>query len=297
MKNVGSQCGCRARNAPHTIEVAQELARERGGVCLSDTYKNSRAKLEWRCAAGHEWKASLDSVKHGRTWCPTCSRCSRSAQLSIEVASMLAEAKGGVCLSTEYKNIALKLHWRCASGHEFYASLNTVKNIGTWCPHCAGNAKLSIQIAQQLAKEKGGHCLSDVYRNSGALLQWACAQGHSWKASLNSIRHHRSWCPTCAENIYRVSRRRRLGLDVAQAYASTHSGQCLSSEYINVKQKMRWRCAAGHEWDASLASMKYRGSWCPKCSQAHNCSTPEMRVRKAMEASFPGQRLGGLFVL
>lgn len=51
----------------------QELAKSRGGKCLSDKYINNRTKLRWQCNEGHIWKSTPNSIKNG-SWCPICSR-------------------------------------------------------------------------------------------------------------------------------------------------------------------------------------------------------------------------------
>jgi hypothetical protein len=38
-----------------TIDDMKNIAHERGGKCLSDTYINSRNKLHWICSDGHVW--------------------------------------------------------------------------------------------------------------------------------------------------------------------------------------------------------------------------------------------------
>lgn len=65
---------------PDTINVAQfvlpELLRAMqafakahdGGECLSTAYVNKHTKQRWRCAEGHEWETTPDSVKGG-SWC------------------------------------------------------------------------------------------------------------------------------------------------------------------------------------------------------------------------------------
>lgn len=50
----------------------QQIARERGGKCLSDSYVNSMTKLLWECSEGHLWEARPGDVKNGKTWCPEC---------------------------------------------------------------------------------------------------------------------------------------------------------------------------------------------------------------------------------
>ena len=116
-----------------TIEQMQALAKKRNGKCLSRVYVNSRRKLLWRCAQGHEWEAVPDSVNAG-TWCPPCAGKLRG---TIEQMQVVAKKHRGKCLSTTYVNNRTKLRWRCKKGHEWEATPSNVTR-GTWCPVCAG---------------------------------------------------------------------------------------------------------------------------------------------------------------
>jgi hypothetical protein len=60
--------------APLGIEEMRDLARRRGGECLSPKYTNLGTELLWRCREGHEWSASPRSIKHAKTWCPICAK-------------------------------------------------------------------------------------------------------------------------------------------------------------------------------------------------------------------------------
>lgn len=55
-----------------TKSDADEAAQAKGGQCLSETCGGSQEKLRWRCAEGHEWLATLASVRNLKTWCPHC---------------------------------------------------------------------------------------------------------------------------------------------------------------------------------------------------------------------------------
>lgn len=55
-----------------TIEEMRDIARSRGGECLSEKYINSKTKLRWRCSEGHEWEAIPNNVKNHHRWCPFC---------------------------------------------------------------------------------------------------------------------------------------------------------------------------------------------------------------------------------
>lgn len=104
------------------LEFYKALAQNRGGECLSDNYSNTKTKLSWRCAKGHEWEALPTNIKRGH-WCQICGnhRQGREKAKTIESAQELARTKGGECLSSEYVNNRTKLLWRCADGHEWQA--------------------------------------------------------------------------------------------------------------------------------------------------------------------------------
>ena len=232
-----------------------EVAQQRGGECLSTTYKNGKGKLRWRCSSGHEWEASLANVKNGLRWCPHCAGNARS---SIDIAQKVAEKRGGLCLSKIYRNARSKLRWRCADGHEWDACLDSIKGSGSWCPLCARAVLHHLKVAQQIAIGKGGECVSSVYVNMHTNLTWRCVAGHEWDAPLRRLKNSQSWCPQCA-----VASKRYL--DLAKELASDRGGVCLSETCESLSTKLRWRCFAGHEWCASLRSVKVAGSWCRAC--------------------------------
>jgi hypothetical protein len=115
-----------------TIDTYKKIAQDRGGYCLSKKYFNSKSKLRWRCADGHEWDTAAANVKNSGSWCPVCSG---NRLGTIEEMILLAEQRGGLCLSKKYINSKSKLRWRCADGHEWEMIPNSVRN-GQWCPNC-----------------------------------------------------------------------------------------------------------------------------------------------------------------
>ena len=68
----------------------------------------------------------------------------RNKKLSLYHAHEVAKTKNGRCLSESYINVDAKLKWECEFGHRWEASLYNVRKIGSWCHHCAGFAKLTI---------------------------------------------------------------------------------------------------------------------------------------------------------
>jgi hypothetical protein len=187
----------------------QRIAKERGGACLSTSYKNGRTPLLWVCKHGHHWKASPGKVKSGTrrkgTWCRECYNWRRRfhAKHSIEAMRELAKARGGACLSTEYVSSKAKLIWQCAALHRWQARPGSLIQ-GTWCSACARNQRLELSQLQDIAVSRGGACLSQAYLGKRTDLWWRCANRHEWKATAGNVRRG-SWCRMCA-NIRRRSK-------------------------------------------------------------------------------------------
>lgn len=258
----GTWCrACVREQSRLTLADMEAVAREKGGRCLSPQYVSARTPLEWECGLGHRWLATPDKVKQG-AWCGVCAgKLRRKIHASAALADMqrIARERGGLCLSEQYVNSATPLEWECAQRHRWFASPGNV-NRGTWCRICAlERTKLTLADVQQVAVERGGHCLSEKYVDSITPLLFECAEGHRWEARSGAIRFGQ-WCPQC-----RYAQRRGT-TDRMRSYAESRGGECLSDTYSHARQRLRWRCANGHEWEAT-ASIVTRGQWCLDCQR------------------------------
>jgi hypothetical protein len=252
------------------IQRQERLARLRlvaeahGGSCLSTFYIDNRTKLRWRCALKHEWEAIPFNVLRGH-WCRICGneRQGRLKAHSIEMMRRIAAARGGECVSQTYKNNLTPLRWRCKYGHEWNAVPGSIvrsgKCQGTWCPICAGKLPkdVALENLKRLAIERGGALVSSSYQDARTALRWRCAKGHEWQAVPDSVKRG-TWCPVCGGSF-------PLTLAKMQDFACYRGGQCLSTDYVNSKTHLRWKCAIGHEWTAKPDHI-LAGHWCPMCA-------------------------------
>jgi len=186
--------------ASSKINELKELAKKMKGECLSVKYLGNHSKTKWKCEKGHEWEAVPKSIKKGH-WCPYCNGRLRAGN-TLEEISAIARSKGGQCLSVSVKNLKEKQSFVCAKGHSFDKASDSIIYGDQWCPYCAKN-KLVDPMADmhEHAKLKGGKCLSTVYINSTSPLTFECVDGHTWNTTYSSIRHSKSWCPTCYNKI------------------------------------------------------------------------------------------------
>ncbi|RHZ51566.1 hypothetical protein Glove_476g21 [Diversispora epigaea] len=211
IKNQGAWCPDCAHRRPLTLEIAKKIAFSRNGECLSTEYINSNVPMQWQCIMGYKWNATLNNIKRGR-WCP---HCAGVISHTLEIAKQIAYNRNGKCLSTEYKNCDAKLLWCCVKGHKWYATFNKVNKHNTWCPHCVGNVRYTLEVAKQIALNRNGECLSTEYINTRSDLLWKCINGHLWNAPLFNIKVLGAWCPFCrnkCENLCRGIVTKYLGL-------------------------------------------------------------------------------------
>jgi len=246
----------------HTILDMQKLARKWRGQCLWNVYRGTLVHLKWRCASGHEWMATPNTILSG-CWCPAC----RLGKGSIEQCKAIARKRGGECLSTHYENKDTRLLWRCEQGHEWRATAGHVK-LGSWCPYCAGNLA-TLEDMHALARRFGGRCLSKRYVNAKTPLRWQCAKGHTFRKRPDYVKQN-SFCPQC-------SLRQPGSIERMQHAARQRGGQCLSKQFVNTATKLRWVCAKGHVWLATPAHV-LAGSWCPRCASSAQWTLPQMRA-------------------
>lgn len=247
----------------YTIEELQLYAIDFGGKCLSKEYTNESTPLEWRCEIGHTWDARFQIIKQGG-WCPQCIK-HRKKELILEDIKEIVAKKGYKCLSKEYINDYTKLEFKCSQGHIWMASPNNIKQ-GSGCRKCADilngfKKRDSIESFYKIAMEHGGKCLSKIYTLSYDKLEFQCAEGHIWKTKAVNVKNKR-WCPKCAytnrQNNHRDS------IEIYRKIAKERGGKCLSTEYINSHEKLKFQCSEKHQWSAIAIDVK-RENWCPSC--------------------------------
>ncbi len=246
IRNAKTWCPiCVGKNK--NIKDMQILALRKKGKCLSSNYRGKREKLLWECNENHKFKISPDSLIQGH-WCQICAK---NQKKTIDDMKEIAKSRNGFCHSINYTNAKQYLSWQCKEGHQWEAPYSRI--LKSWCPKCAGNAKLSIKDAQRIAQEKAGKCISTEYSNSNDSLEWQCSRGHTWKASYAQIRRN-TWCPKCAGN-------GKLSIQTMTNLAKAKGGECLSKLYVNNKTGLSWKCKYGHVWNATPDKIKNRNQW------------------------------------
>ena len=259
----GQWCPTCAGRTPLNIYDMQKIAEERGGKCLSNSYKGQGIALKWQCKKKHIWNAVPGSIRNGKSWCPKCA-FERLSDLnrrgSIGEMQKLAKVKGGSCQSKQYIRAHLHLLWRCLKGHEWEATPNNIRR-GKWCPICGREKaaetrkKYNLSDLQKFASLKGGESLASGYISYKTKMDWRCKNGHNFQSSWEKVKSG-NWCPFC------IGRGKTI-VDL-QRIAAPKYGRCLSKKYLGARHKHLWQCAQKHIWKAVPYSIQ-AGSWCPEC--------------------------------
>lgn len=196
-------------NQKKILTEIKKIAEQHGGECLTEHYTPDE-KLSFRCNHGHTWQTKGRQVKNAGSWCPTCSV--EKSRHPLAYLHALAAEQGGLCLANEHTSTSNQVKWQCAKGHIWKASPNQIRS-GCWCPQCSFDKKrLTIEEMREIAKSRGGQCLSKHYKNAATKLLWECKLGHRWEATPNNIKSGK-WCSQCvylARSKYEKSRQKYL---------------------------------------------------------------------------------------
>ncbi|TYZ56824.1 hypothetical protein C2I33_00335 [Ralstonia solanacearum] len=263
------------------------MAAERGGVCLENDYLGPNVRHRMRCEQGHEWQTMGRKLLAGH-WCRICGTAAMTAKLRAEgwhIADLQAKAaaRGGQCLSPEYRGALERYEWVCAYGHR-WSSVGAEIMRGTWCRLCADRETSERKTDPEglfrlrtAAQAQGGDCLDEVYLGQSARYRFQCKEGHVWKTAGQNVLNG-GWCRAC----YNESR--RLGIESMQAVARERGGRCLSETYINKSRRLTWECHHGHVWQTSPRSI-FAGHWCPSCAILDRVRSKNQNKRKRYEAT------------
>lgn len=194
---------------------------KKNGIILQDAYWGASVPLQFQCDRNHPPFEKMPKVIFDDAWCDICKK--EDVGMTLEAAQLLANAKGGTCLSTEISRDSARVHWKCSScDNNWYATYNSIKKgwkwnwktkkwirnnkiSSPWCPQCANIRtvkKLSYDLneIQEYALSLGGTCLSKFheYKNVKSLLLWQCGKQHTpFRRSFDKVKNAGQWCSIC----------------------------------------------------------------------------------------------------
>jgi hypothetical protein len=94
---------------------------------------------------------------------------------------------------------------------------------------------------------------------------WRCAEGHEWEALIFSRAREGRGCPYCWGRV--VSPDVNDLATLHPLLAAEVIGRDPRTLHVGTKEKVWWRCAEGHEWEAAVSTRTRKlATGCPSCA-------------------------------
>lgn len=293
----GAWCGrCLGthRDAEEQLAKARALAASKNGECLSSTYATNSAPMKWRCERGHIWEAAFYTVVQAGSWCPTCSAGLKERLVRHTLEQLfgkpfkkhrplwLRNPRTGRLMELDGFNPVLNLAFEY-QGPQHYKVVLPFKMDKAHLER----GKYRDDLKKSLCLEHGVILLEVPYTvEAQELPEWIYRALESRTDTQHLVPQMRDW-QTLHPTEWVESE--HYSIDDLRTFARAKGGDCLSRTYLGARDKHRWRCQEGHEWEAAWDSVNNQGSWCPVCC-GNVILNPLERLREA------AKRRGGKLV-
>lgn len=204
--------------------------------------------------------------------------------------------------STGYAGTFEPLLLRCSCGREFKATWHQISTQGrVRCVDCAlklrsEHRRRSMDEVKKKIASVGYEYVSGEYVNTKSKIVIRCKCGHTKAIAYSNIFYNgfSGLCDACAYPLYHGTN--RLTVEDVRELSALRGLELLSDTYTNAKDKLRFRCECGREfettWDSVSGKNKVR---CDHCAQSISsgeraiCSwLEEHGIEYEREKSFPG---------
>lgn len=110
-----------------------------------------------------------------------------------------------------------------------------------------------------------GACRRVSSARSGGCIRYRCHYGHIVRCLANSLAAR--YCPSCSVTHAARGSKRKLSLFELRQTACENGGALVSTEYVNARTPLTWRCGQGHIWRTSACNVRNGRTWCPECAR------------------------------
>jgi thiol-disulfide isomerase/thioredoxin len=240
---TGTWCPVCAGHGKPSMDDIQHLAKERGGKCLSQSYRGQ----QHYDTQGHFFGIEKNLSRRQEDDALKSTLC---AQRGI---ALVAVPQIPDLLHVDQVRAFIKEQLR-AKGIPLLQDFDT-RDVDINRAYATAGSREILDCLRAIATEHGGQCLSRSYIDNNTKLLWQCAKGHKWEAIPNSMKQGH-WCPFCAGYGKTIQDMQQL--------AAQHGGKCLSPTFEGMLTSLLWECSQGHQWKATPSHVA-GSTWCPYC--------------------------------
>jgi hypothetical protein len=122
-------------------------------------------------------------------------------KLTINEINIQVLSKNISCISGQYFNNKSLLTWKCLiCKYEFVYSKNFIDRSFRKCTNCKNID--AIKLANKVANQNGGECLTVIYTGSHDKIICRCKWGHTFEIAYNNMVNLGYWCSLCNDSKY-----------------------------------------------------------------------------------------------
>ncbi len=124
-------------------------------------------------------------------------------------------------------------------------------------------------IAEWDLKKNQDKRMEEVSYASHRKVWWLCEKGHTWQSTVKDRILRGRGCPYCANKraLRGFNDLQTVNPKLAEEWNLEKNRELKPSDITaGSDRKVWWRCALGHEWQASVENRSLRGNICPYCS-------------------------------
>jgi hypothetical protein len=229
-----------------------------GCILVSESYKNTRQKLEVIGLCGHKYSVSYNDFKQQNAHlCKPCALKRRDSLTSLNYSDVkiFIESKGCILKSTEYINSETDLEIIDNSGHIYYATYHEFRGQKRYqCPNCghkrgSGKRKLNFEDVKKEIEDKGCKLVSTEYISTHEKLEIFFACGHKDWRNLSDFRKTNPICSNCAPHV-------RRKIEIVKKEYEDEGYQLLEDSWNGAKNGKTFIDKCGYKYFISYGAFK-----------------------------------------
>ena len=273
-----------------------------------NVFKNCNNKIYFNCEiCNHSFQQQLNSITNGQ-WCPYCANpsrilcndddcniCFEKSFASHEKSKFWNyELNNNINPRNIFKNCNKKSWFSCEiCNHIFNTSLNSITNMGSWCPYCANPSRIlcndddcKICFDKSFkANPKSKYWNFElnnnlnprnIFKSSDKKYYFNCnICKHSFSSNLANINNGK-WCPYCCNPSKKLCNDDNCSHCFSKSFASHEKASFWNYEKNNninprnvskgSEKKYYFNCnICKNTFNTSLSSINNMGSFCPIC--------------------------------
>lgn len=231
-------------------------------IKILDDYINSQTPTQFQCLkteCNYIWKTNPNAILNRNTGCPKCSKRAPVNNDNLDKILIIKDIKRLDDVKNGYEVINFEcLKENCR--HRWKTSPNSVINLKSGCPKCAGNLIYTNEKIDNILYVKNIKRISD-YINMNSKITLQCLEAHCnyiWTTTASSIKT--SGCPKCVGLVKFTNE------DMDSKILNRNIKRL--DDYINSKTKIEWQCLKNecrYKWKTTPTHI-IDGTGCPACN-------------------------------